>query len=41
MFIASAIVSLADLNAVSPDVIGQAMTPNIANTPPTGPNRRL
>ena len=34
---ASAIVSLALLKAVSPEDIGQATTPNIANTAPTFP----
>ena len=38
---ASAIVSLALLNAVSPDVIGAATTPNTANAPPTFPNNEL
>ena len=33
----SAIVSLALLNAVSPEVIGQATTPNSAKTPPAFP----
>ena len=35
----SAIVSLALLNAVSPDVIGQATTPIIASTDPTRPSK--
>ena len=35
--IVSAIVSLALLNAVSPEVIGQATTPNSAKAPPTFP----
>ena len=34
----SAIVSLALLNAVSPEVIGQATTPRTARTAPAGPN---
>ena len=35
---ASAIVSLALLKAVSPEVIGQATTPRTARTAPAGPN---
>ena len=35
---ASAIVSLALLNAVSPEVIGQATTPNTARAAPTCPS---
>ncbi len=38
---ASAIVSLALLNAVSPLVIGQATTPSTARTAPIGPNNSL
>ncbi len=33
----SAMVSLAERNAVSPDVIGQAMTPSMARTIPIPP----
>ena len=40
-FKASAIVSLALLNAVSPEVIGQATTPRIAKAPPTFPSIEL
>ena len=35
----SARMSLADLNAVSPEVIGHATTPMIASAPPIGPMR--
>ena len=38
---ASAIVSLALLKAVSPEVIGQATTPRTARTAPTGPSNAL
>ncbi len=38
---ASAIVNLALLNAVSPEVIGQATTPSIAKTPPTFPSKLI
>ena len=38
---ASAIVSLALLNAVSPLVIGQATTPSTASIAPIGPNNSL
>ena len=33
----SAMVSRAERKAVSPEVMGQAMTPTMASTPPTGP----
>ena len=35
----SAVISLAVLKAVSPEVIGAAITPNIANNPPNFPNQ--
>jgi len=37
--IASAMVRRALLNAVSPDVMGQAITPRIARIPPAGPSK--
>ena len=35
----SAMVSRAERKAVSPEVMGQAITPIMASTPPTGPSR--
>ena len=39
--IESAMVSLALLKAVSPEVIGQATTPSMARAPPTFPSNEL